>query len=218
MNTLIVKICGLTRADDAAGCDAAGADLLGFIFAAKSPRRVTPEQVAAMPRARARRVGVFVEQSLEEVLAVMDAAGLDMAQLHGGQDPDFCRAVGADRVIRTFWPENHPDTAALAGETARFSGSIRYALLDAGAFGGGHGVSLDFRSLAGFAPPMPWLLAGGLGPDNVAEAVRVARPHGVDLNSGVESSPGLKELAKVRRSLWALKGTSGPRPEPRPGT
>ncbi|WP_029460435.1 phosphoribosylanthranilate isomerase [Solidesulfovibrio alcoholivorans] len=202
----LVKICGMTRPEDVTGCAEAGADLLGFIFAAKSPRRLTAAQAAALPRTTAKRVGVFVEQTLEEVLAVMDAAGLDFAQLHGGQDAAFCRAVGPQRVIRAFWPQKHPDTAALAAEVERFAGAIRYALLDAGTSGGGHGVSLPFAPLAEFSPSMPWLLAGGLGPDNVAEAVAQARPHGVDLNSGVESSPGLKELAKVRRSLWAVKG------------
>jgi phosphoribosylanthranilate isomerase len=205
VSALVVKICGMTRAEDVTGCAEAGADLLGFIFAAKSPRCITPAQAAALPRTTARRVGVFVEQTLPEVLAIMDEADLDMAQLHGGQDPDFCRAVGPDRVIRAFWPQKHPDTASLAAEMAAFDGAIRFALLDAGTSGGGHGISLDFAALADLSPSMPWLLAGGLGPDNVAEAVRIARPHGVDINSGVESSPGLKELAKVRRSLWALK-------------
>ena len=208
MSGLVVKICGRTRPEDVLGCTEAGADLLGFIFAAKSPRCLTPAQAAALPRTTAKRVGVFVEQSLDEVLRIMDEAGLDLAQLHGGQDRDFCRAVGPERVIRCFWPKKHPDMASLAGELASFEGAIRYALLDAGTSGGGHGVSLDFAPLATLAPPMPWLLAGGLGPDNVAEAVRLARPSGLDLNSGVESSPGLKELGKVRRSLWAVKGTS----------
>lgn len=204
--TTLVKICGMTRPEDVVGCAEAGADLLGFIFAAKSPRRLTAAQAAALPRTTAKRVGVFVEQSLDEVLAIMDAADLDFAQLHGGQDAEFCRAVGPQRVIRAFWPQKHPDTAALAAEVQRFAGAIRYALLDAGTSGGGHGKSLPFAPLADFSPSMPWLLAGGLGPDNVAEAVAQARPHGVDLNSGVESSPGLKELAKVWRSLWAVKG------------
>lgn len=206
MNRLVVKICGMTRAEDVIGCTEAGADFLGFIFAAKSPRCLTPAQAAALPRTDAKRVGVFVEQSLDAVLRIMDEADLDLAQLHGGQNQEFCRAVGPDRVIRCFWPKKHPDTASLAEEIAGFDGAIRYALLDAGTSGGGHGVSLDFAPLAALAPPMPWLLAGGLGPDNVAEAVRLARPNGLDLNSGVESSPGLKELAKVRRSLWAVKG------------
>ena len=206
MSARLAKVCGMTRAADVTGCTEAGADLLGFIFAAKSPRRLTPEQAAALPRTTAKRVGVFVEQTLEDVLAIMEQVDLDLAQLHGGQNPDFCRAVGPHRVIRAFWPQKHPTLASLAAEMAAFDGAIRYALLDAGTSGGGHGTSLDFAALAELAPPMPWLLAGGLGPDNVAEALRIAKPHGVDLNSGVESSPGLKDLQKVRRSLWSVKG------------
>jgi phosphoribosylanthranilate isomerase len=206
MSAPLVKVCGMTRAQDVTGCTEAGADLLGFIFAAKSPRRLTPEQAAALPRTTAKRVGVFVEHTLSEVLAIMDEAELDLAQLHGGQDPDFCRAVGPDRVIRAFWPQKHPDLASLAAAMVPFAGAVRFALLDAGTSGGGHGKSLDFATLADLSPPMPWLLAGGLGPDNLAEAIRIAQPNGVDLNSGVESSPGLKDLVKVRRSLWAVKG------------
>ena len=206
MSAHLVKVCGMTRAEDVLGCTEAGADLLGFIFAAKSPRCVTPAQAAALPRTTAKRVGVFVEQTLAEVLAIMAEADLDLAQLHGNQDADFCRAVGPDRVIRAFWPQKHPDLGSLAAEIAPFAGAVRFALLDAGTAGGGHGKSLDFATLAALSPPMPWLLAGGLGPDNLAEAVRLAAPHGVDLNSGVESSPGLKDLAKVRRSLWAVRG------------
>lgn len=206
MSALLVKVCGLTRPEDVIGCAEAGVDLTGFIFAAKSPRRVTPEQAAALPRTTAKRVGVFVEHTLPEVLDIMKQADLDMAQLHGGQDPDFCRAVGENRVIRVFWPAKYPDPTGLAQAMAPFAGAIAYALLDAGTSGGGHGRPLHWPALASLAAPMPWLLAGGLGPDNVSEAVRLARPHGVDLNSGVEASPGLKELAKVRRSLWAVKG------------
>ncbi|MYL84633.1 phosphoribosylanthranilate isomerase [Desulfovibrio aerotolerans] len=206
MSARLVKVCGMTRAEDVIGCTEAGADWLGFIFAAKSPRRVTPAQAAALPRTSAKRVGVFVEQTLAEVLAIMAEADLDLAQLHGNQDADFCRAVGPQRVIRAFWPQKHPDLGSLAAEIAPFAGAVRFALLDAGTAGGGHGQSLDFATLAALSPPMPWLLAGGLGPDNLAEAVRLAAPHGVDLNSGVESSPGLKDLAKVRRSLWAVRG------------
>ena len=206
MSAPLVKVCGMTRAQDVTGCTEAGADLLGFIFAAKSPRRLTPGQAAALPRTAAKRVGVFVEHTLSEVLAIMDEAELDLAQLHGGQDVEFCRAVGPDRVIRAFWPQKHLDLASLAAAMAPFAGAVRFALLDAGTSGGGHGLSLDFATLAELSPPMPWLLAGGLGPDNLAEALRIAKPHGVDLNSGVESSPGLKDLVKVRRSLWAVKG------------
>ena len=206
MSALLVKVCGLTRPEDILDCAAAGADLLGCIFAAKSPRKVTPAQAAALPRTSAKRVGVFVEQTVPEILAIMDEADLDMAQLHGDHSPDDCRAIGPERVIRTFWPNRYADVTELATAMAAYAGTVRYALLDAGCGGGGHGRTLDWTSLAALQAPMPWILAGGLGPDNVAEAVTTARPQGVDLNSGVEVTPGLKELGKVRRCLWAVKG------------
>jgi phosphoribosylanthranilate isomerase len=205
--TPLVKVCGLTLPEQAAALDEMGLDLLGFIFAAKSPRLVTPEQAAAMPFSRARRVGVFVEQSAEEVRRIMDLARLDLAQLHGGQDQEFCRKVGPQRVIRAFWPQRFADRGELEAELAQYADSCAYFLLDSGTSGGGHGRGLDFAGLAGLNSPRPWLLAGGLGPDNLAEATCLATPDGFDLNSGVESSPGVKDLEKIKMSLQLIKNT-----------
>lgn len=201
----LVKVCGMTLPEQVAALDELGVDFLGFIFAAKSPRRVTPEQVAAMPRTRAKRVGVFVEQTADQMNRIMDQAGLDLAQLHGGQDEAFCRAVGADRVVKVFWPKRHPSLEALLEEMERFKNNCAMMLLDSGTSGGGHGVSLDFSMLSGLRPPRPWLLAGGLGPENAAQALRQARPSGLDLNSGVESSPGVKDIRKVEQALHVIK-------------
>ena len=200
----LVKVCGMTLPEQVAQLDALGVDLLGFIFAAKSPRNVAPEHVAAIPRGRARRVGVFVEQDAAEVRRVMDVAKLDLAQLHGGQDQAFCKDVGASRVIKVFWPQRHAGALDLEADMAFFAKSCAFMLLDAGSSGGGHGVSLDFASLSGLATPRPWLLAGGLNPENIAEAARVAKPHGFDLNSGVETSPGIKDISKVQLALQRL--------------
>lgn len=200
----LVKVCGLTRAADVAACLDLGVDLTGFIFAAKSPRRVTPEACAALPRGRAARVGVFIGQSADEVRAIMDAAGLDLAQLHGGQDEEFCRRVGPERVIKVFWPDRHPDRAALEAELSRFAGLARYVLCDAGTSGGGHGKTMDFGKVAGLVSPCPWFLAGGLSPDNLGLALSVASPGGVDLNSGLETAPGVKSPALIEQALQAL--------------
>ena len=206
MKTL-VKVCGMTRPEQAEALDSLGVDLLGFIFAAKSPRRVSPEQAAAMPRGRAKRVGVFVEQTVGEVLAIMERADLDLAQLHGGQSPGFCRAVGPERVIRVFWPTRHPDLETLNAEMAGYADVCSMVLLDAGTSGGGHGKSLDFAPLSTLVAPRPWILAGGLSPDNLAEALRLARPAGVDMNSGLETSPGIKDIDKVRQALQRIELT-----------
>jgi phosphoribosylanthranilate isomerase len=219
--SVLVKVCGMTLPDQVAALDDLGVDFLGFIFAAKSPRNVAPGHVAAIPRGRAKRVGVFVGQDAEEVRRIMDTAGLDFAQLHDGQDEAFCRAVGPERVIKVFWPQRYladvpstgqngmPDTAAalqaLERDMARFADCCALMLLDSGTSGGGHGKSLDFAALAGLRAPKPWLLAGGLSPDNAALALREAKPSGLDLNSGVEVSPGVKNISRVEQAFHITK-------------
>ncbi|WP_353118539.1 phosphoribosylanthranilate isomerase [Nitratidesulfovibrio sp.] len=217
---LLVKVCGLTRQQDADACAEAGVDLCGFIFHPASPRAVTPAVAAGLHSHGMARVGVFVKQSADEVLAIMDAARLDFAQLHGGQDAAFCDRVGAERVIRVAWPQRHVDAsglnagaglASLHAELAGLAPHVRCFLLDAGTSGGGHGATMDWAALRGLAPGAPWLLAGGLTPDNVASAVAACGGHdpamliGVDLNSGVESAPGRKDAPRVAAALAALR-------------
>ncbi len=197
----LVKVCGLRRPEDVTLCEELGVDWTGFIFYPPSPRNVTPEQVAALPRGRAARVGVFVLPSAQEVREIMDRAELDLAQLHGGQDQRFCEQVGPERVVKVFWPLRYPNLADLERDMGAFASSCRAVLLDAGTAVGGHGVSLDFTALARLSFPRPWLLAGGLGPDNIQEAVRRCRPWGVDLNSGVEEAPGRKSPVLLRSVL-----------------
>ncbi len=201
---LLVKVCGMTRQQDADAGMELGADLLGFIFHEPSPRNVTPEQAAAIATRGVLRVGVFVRQSPDEVRQIMATARLDLAQLAGNQDPDFCRAVGPEQVVRVFFPERHASIANLEAELLRFAGCMRYALLDAGSSGGGTGRSLPFASLADIQPPAPWLLAGGLSAANLAEALSQCSPAGVDINSGVESAPGLKDRAKLEAAFAAV--------------
>jgi len=222
--SFLLKVCGMTLPEQVEAIDALGVDLLGFIFAKKSPRYVTPEHVAGIARGNAKRVGVFVEQDADEVCSIMETAKLDYAQLHGNQDETFCRAVGPQRVIRVFWPQRYAGAlAAQAGETVSAPGSgdtalealerdmARYAdlcafmLLDSGTSGGGHGASLDFAALARLKAPRPWLLAGGLSPDNAALAVAQARPAGLDVNSGVESAPGVKNIQAIERVIQIIK-------------
>jgi len=215
---LLVKVCGLTRQQDADACAQTGVDLCGFIFHPASPRAVTPAVAAGLHSHGMARVGVFVKQSTDEVLAIMDAARLDFAQLHGGQDAAFCDRVGRERVIRVAWPQRHVDTAgyadraSLEAELAGLAPHVRCFLLDAGTSGGGHGTTMDWAALRGLAPRAPWLLAGGLTADNVAAAVAACGGHapamliGVDLNSGVESAPGQKDATRVAAALAALRG------------
>lgn len=201
----LIKICGITRQEDADACTREGVDMLGFIFHEGSPRTVQPVAAAAIATGEALRVGVFVRQSQDEVLDIMRRARLDIAQLAGDQDRSFCRAVGSERVMRVFWPERHHTRAALEDELGRYEGFIARALLDAGVSGGGHGRTQDFGFLRGLAGPMPWMLAGGLSPDNLPRAIEQCACDGFDLNSGLESAPGIKDHARIRAAVAAIR-------------
>jgi phosphoribosylanthranilate isomerase len=198
MRRPLVKICGMTRMEDVALCTDLGADLLGFIFHPASPRCADPEFVASVRTGRVVKVGVFVHQSADEVLAIMDRCGLHAAQLHGGQDMAFCEAVGPDRVIRTFWPETYTSPEALLRDMENYAEVCGHFLLDAGTRGqGGTGRPIDFGILQHIEIQTPWFLAGGIGPDNLDAALAV-NPPGLDINSGVEAQPGIKDQTKLR--------------------
>jgi phosphoribosylanthranilate isomerase len=196
-----VKICGITRPEDALLCVEAGVDALGFNFWPGSKRHVQVElarEIAAALPSGVLRVGVFVRASPEEVRQTVRAVGLGAVQLHGDEDPALYSDVGAQvwQVLRVAdrLPEA-PSPAAAA------------VLLDAKVEGfGGAGRRFDWRlarSAAGWAVPV-WL-AGGLNPDNVGEALRLAGASGVDVASGVESAPGIKDPARVRAFVAAAR-------------
>ena len=201
----LIKICGITRAEDAAACVALGVNFIGFIFHEPSPRNVLPETVAAMETGGLTRVGVFVKQSVGEVLEIMERARLDLAQLHGDQDEAFCIGVGPDRVMRVFWPQRFGDGEEFEQEVERFEPYCRFFLFDAGTSGGGHGETLDFGVLKGVQTTKPWLLAGGLEPENVGDALETCAPAGLDLNSGVESAPGIKDRKKIEDAVKVIR-------------
>ncbi|MBI5368723.1 MAG: phosphoribosylanthranilate isomerase [Planctomycetes bacterium] len=213
----LVKICGITRAEDAHVACAAGADALGFVFWPRSPRVVTPERVrtigAGLPR-RVLKVGVFVDASAAEIRAVAAAAGLDRVQLHGAESPEFAVALGLPcwKALRVRGDEAR-------AEVARFRPVVEHVLLDAYVEGavGGTGRTFNWEIAARAAADGPILLAGGLTPENVAAALTRVHPAGVDVSSGVESAPGIKDAAKVRAFIdevrkWESRiaaGTSG---------
>ncbi len=191
-----VKICGNTNLEDTMAAVEAGADAVGFVFYARSPRATTPKSVAAivshlppyvMP------VGVFVNEDLGVVRKIMEDCNIPLAQLHGDESPQYCALLGRP-IIKAIRVRDRRDLDRMA------SYQVGGFVLDAFVEGvpGGTGVTLDW-DLAGEAQKLgPIILAGGLTPDNVAEAVRRVRPYGVDVSSGVESSPGVKDHAKVR--------------------
>jgi len=205
---VFVKICGITNLDDALCAADAGADMLGFIFYPPSPRSIEADAARAIAqtlRARGSRpqlVGVFVDESAEHMRRILDEAMLDAAQLSGNEDADVLRAMGgrAYKVVRRA--EQADDFAALLPDDA-----APQLLLEADhpTLYGGTGRRADEALAAQLARRWRILLAGGLTPDNVADAVRAARPWGVDVASGVEASKGRKDHAKVRAFVAAAK-------------
>jgi phosphoribosylanthranilate isomerase len=203
-----VKICGITRPEDAELAVSLGAWALGFILWPSSKRAADPGVAAGICRALRRRpvelVGVFVNQPLDEIEGYADALGLSYVQLHGDEGPAFCTAVAERagcRVIKAVRVRSGADLRDLE----RFR--VDFHLLDAGAPGlrGGTGTTWDWALLAARRSTVPYILSGGLTPENVADAVRAVRPWGVDVSSGVESEPGRKDHAKLHAFVTAAK-------------
>lgn len=200
-----VKVCGTTSVQDAVQAAEAGADALGFIFAPVSRRLVSPgvaREAGLSVGPAVARVGVFLDQGLDEVLRLSEAARVSAAQLHGHLSEGFVRAVAEFYpVLRVLRP------ADLAAEGPLWQAVPGVTLmLDAPQPGGG--VPLDWAGLRETFPPGTWL-AGGLGPWNVAEAIRVLRPAGVDAVSHLEARPGVKDPAKVTSFIAAVRLASG---------
>ena len=201
---ILVKVCGLTNVRDAEAVAGLGADMLGFIFHPPSRRNVDVAVPARVNPDTALKVGVFVAQSSSMMVDIMDEAELDLAQLHGDQPEHVCEALGPDRVIKVFWPERYDTAKALQADLDRFAPLARWFLFDAGGSGGGHGRTLTSPLLREVEPALPWFLAGGLGPETINAALDLG-PDGVDMSSGVEASPGIKDLDKVARTIEKVR-------------
>jgi phosphoribosylanthranilate isomerase len=188
----------MTRMEDITLCIELGVDLLGFIFHPASPRNVDPAFAASVKTGKITKVGVFVDQSADEIIEIMDRCGLHAAQLHGNQDMAFCEKVGPDRVIRAFWPDTYSSAEALTRELDSYSEVCGHFLLDAGkSCQGGTGQSINLDILQHIEIQTPWFLAGGIGPSNLNKALSI-NPPGLDINSGVEHKPGIKDENKLR--------------------
>ncbi|MEG3436608.1 phosphoribosylanthranilate isomerase [Pannus brasiliensis CCIBt3594] len=197
-----VKICGITRPEQGMAIADLGATALGFILAPSSPRYVTPESIASIVTAISRPIhyiGVFVNEDPGEIRKTVTRAGLTGVQLHGEESPDFCAR------LRDLLPgiEILKALRVKDGETLErargYFDRVDTLLFDAyhPSLHGGTGKTLDWESIARFSPPIPWFLAGGLTPDNLTDALTRLSPNGIDLSSGVERSPGDKDLEKV---------------------
>jgi phosphoribosylanthranilate isomerase len=194
---MIVKICGITNAEDAAAALAGGASAIGFNFYVRSPRYIAPERAARIATPSARRVGVFVNESPARVEEIARLAALDVAQLHGDEHgEDYPAAVAVWKGARV--------TAGFS--FAPYSGCRAEALVldgPAGELYGGSGLMFDWSRAAG--APFRIILAGGLDASNVAAAVALAHPWGVDACSRIESAPGKKDHRKMKEFLQAAR-------------
>jgi len=201
-----IKTCGITNAADAAMAVAMGVDALGFIFAATSPRAISPERakeiIAQMPPL-VNAVGVFVNWSPAEIIEIIKYCGLTLVQLHGDESPEYCRKLAVDakpcRLIKAF--RVRPDSDER--DFAPYQDAVSAFLLDTWhpALRGGSGERFDWRRIASFNLRRPCILAGGLGPGNVALAIKEVRPLALDLNSGIEDEPGRKNQGKLEQAI-----------------
>jgi phosphoribosylanthranilate isomerase len=203
-----VKLCGTTRLEDAELAVELGAWAIGFILWPGSKRHAEPGVAAGIARAVRRRVelvGVFVNQPLDDVEAAADAIGLTHVQLHGDEGPSFCAAVRERtgcRVIKAL----RIGSAADLRDAARFH--TDFHLLDSSVRGlrGGSGQTWDWELAAQRRSDAPVILSGGLTPENVADGIAAVRPYAVDVASGVETSPGVKDRARVEAFVRAAQG------------
>ena len=190
-----VKICGITNIEDALAAVEAGADALGFVFFERSPRNISPEQAVAIIRRLppfVQTVGLFVNEELATVNSIADQCGLDVVQLHGEESPEFCAGVRR-RVIKAFRVKDSSSLDQIEDY------NIAACLLDAWSplAHGGTGKTFNWEIAATASASKCIILAGGLTPGNVADAVKAVRPYAVDVSSGVESAPGYKDKRKL---------------------
>jgi phosphoribosylanthranilate isomerase len=205
-----VKICGITQVEQGQKIAALGADSLGFICVERSPRYLTPDKIRAIAEhlpASVTKVGVFADHSLSEIVAVVNQANLSAVQLHGTESPEFCTELrqllsSNIELIKAF----RLKTAASWQTTIVYQEVVDTLLLDAyhPQMLGGTGKTIDWQTLEQFQPTIPWMLAGGLTSDNIIDALSRLKPDGIDLSSGVERSPGDKDLTKVAQLFQKL--------------
>lgn len=194
-----IKLCGLTRPEDITAANALEPDFVGFVFAPKSRRCVTTEQAKALRNQLSptiQSVGVFVDEEPERVAALLEAGIIDLAQLHGREDEGYLerlRDLTGKPIVQAFQVKTPKDLERAEKSLAN------YILLDSGA---GTGTTFDWGLLTSVR--RPYFLAGGLGPDNVAQAIRTLHPWGVDVSSGIETG-GVKDFHKMAAFAAAVR-------------
>jgi phosphoribosylanthranilate isomerase len=213
VNTPQIKICGLTRMEDALACAEMGADAVGFVFYKKSPRYVTPEQagtmIAALPD-RLQFVGVFVNESLDAIVDIVTFFGIKAIQLHGNEPPSYVENLLFLKIpiIKALYMSGDPSVE----NAFLYNASSFLVECEKGILPGGNAMKWNWEDAVDFGEHFPFILAGGLTPDNVSEAIAASKPDAVDVSSGVEISPGKKDIQRIRAFIQNVKKSSLDKP------
>jgi phosphoribosylanthranilate isomerase len=211
--TVKVKICGLTRLEDAGLAVESGAWAIGMVFHPDSPRHVDVEQAAEIATAFRRRcevVGVFVNAPLDDVLRTLGSVPLTVLQLHGDEGPSYCAEAGRRSGLKVMKAVRAKDVHAVRSLS---SYKTDFHMIDAYVPGtyGGTGERFDWELAAAHQGGAPLILSGGLTAENVGEALAVAQPHAVDVSSGVEASPGVKDTYRLQAFFEAVESAAAAR-------
>lgn len=208
----LIKICGLTRPNNALACARAGADAIGLVFFEKSPRSLSMDQALAITRILPPQIlccGVFVDESFERIMDRVDGCGLKGVQLHGNESPALVAKLAAENlvVIKTLFATKTP---FLAQADLYPSASFLLVEQGGGRLPGGNAKVWDYGLCDNVNLPRPMMLAGGLCCENIQEAIGLARPRAVDISSGVEKTPGLKDMEKVKTFIRLARSWHSP--------
>ena len=203
-----VKICGITNLEDARFASGAMVDYLGFIFVESSPRYIDPEKAGAIINwvEGPKKVGVFMDQPLDDVNVLAKFSGIDYVQLHGQETIEYCQLIEKP-IIKVIHVGETSTKEEIIAQVALYSEVAEFLLFDTKANGkfGGTGITFNWSLLNEIADDIPFFLAGGLTSENVSEAIETVRPYAVDLNRGVEEEPGLKDFEKIEQLMENLK-------------
>jgi phosphoribosylanthranilate isomerase len=201
-----IKICGLTNTEEAVKTAAAGADAIGLVFFKKSPRYITPERAKAICTAlpdNITTVGVFVNEPFNSIMDIVSTSNLNAVQLHGNEPPKFVRQL-VDQgliVIKGLYMEGQPSIT----QVLTYDASAYLVECTRGELPGGNAMTWNWEDAAEFGENHPMVLAGGLSPENVASAISKSMPDAVDVSSGVERSPGKKDVHKVMQFIKTVQ-------------
>lgn len=209
-----IKICGITNLEDARFAAGALVDYLGFIFYEKSPRYVEPGEAGAIINwiEGPEKVGVFVNQPLDDVNRISKETGLDYVQLHGDETPEYCELIDKP-IVKVIHIEEETVEYLLKHQVEQYTEVADFLLFDTKIEGlwGGTGTTFDWSILKEIGIKIPFFLSGGLNSDNVREAINTVQPYAIDVSSSLEAEPGLKDFDKIETFMDEIRASEAKR-------